>query len=131
VSVVVGSILLVVGAGTAVGATAVLAADTAGRSADGFVQIPAQTVTGTGHALVFDPFELESDLGAPQLGAIVGDVRIGATAEKDVFVGIGPADAVEGYLASVQRLPRSGHRPQFEQPDAFAAAMRTVLSETR
>lgn len=102
-SVVVGSILLVVGAGTAVGATAVLAADTAGRGADGFVQIPTQTVTGTGHALVFDPFELESDMGAPQLGAIVGDVRIGATAGQDVFVGIGPADAVEGYLAGVQR----------------------------
>ncbi|MHA6781941.1 alpha/beta fold hydrolase [Pseudonocardia saturnea] len=28
-------------------------------------------------------------------------------------------------------LPRSGHRPHFEQPDAFAAVMRTVLSETR
>jgi len=26
--------------------------------------------------------------------------------------------------------PRSGHRPQFEQPDMFAATMRTVLSET-
>jgi hypothetical protein len=103
VTVVVGSILLVTGAGTAVGATAVLAADTAGRGADGFVRIPAQTVTGTGHALVFDPFELESDLGAPQLGAIAGDVRIGASAAQDVFVGIGPADAVEGYLAGVQR----------------------------
>jgi proline iminopeptidase len=28
-------------------------------------------------------------------------------------------------------LPDSGHRPHFEQPDAFAAVMRTVLSETR
>lgn len=28
-------------------------------------------------------------------------------------------------------LPDSGHRPHFEQPDAFAALMRTVLSETR
>lgn len=28
-------------------------------------------------------------------------------------------------------LPASGHRPHFEQPDAFAAVMRTVLSETR
>lgn len=103
VTVVVGSILLVTGAGTAVGATALLAADTMGRGADGFVEMPAQTVTGTGHALVFDPFELESDLGAPRLGSIVGDVRIGATAGPDVFVGIGPADAVEGYLAGVQR----------------------------
>lgn len=103
VSVVAGSILLVTGAGTAVGASAVLAADTAGRGADGFVRVPAQTVTGTGHALVFDPFSLESDLGAPRLGEVVGDVRIGATAAQDVFVGIGPADAVEGYLAGVQR----------------------------
>ncbi|MBW0113865.1 DUF4389 domain-containing protein [Pseudonocardia abyssalis] len=102
-TVVVGSILLVTGAGTAVGATAVLAADTAGRGADGFVQVPAQTVAGSGHALVFDPFELESDLGAPQLGAVVGDVRIGATAAQEVFVGLGPAGAVEGYLTGVRR----------------------------
>jgi hypothetical protein len=103
VSVVVGSILLLVGAGTAVGATAVLAADTAGRDAGGFVDLGAQRVTGTGHALVFDPFELESDLGDAQLGSIAGDVRIGAAGERAVFVGIGPADAVEGYLAGVER----------------------------
>lgn len=103
VSVVAGSFLLLVGAGTAVGATAVLAADTAGRDASGFVDLAAQRVTGTGHALVFDPFELESDLGDSQLGSIAGDVRIGAEGEQAVFVGIGPADAVEGYLTGVER----------------------------
>jgi hypothetical protein len=103
VSVVVGSILLVVGAGGAVGATAVLAVDTAGRDAAGFVDIPAQELIGTGHALVFDPFELETDPGTPQLGSIVGDVRIEVTGDRPVFVGIGPADAVEGYLAGVER----------------------------
>ncbi len=103
VTVVVGSLLLLTGAGTAVGATAVLAVDTAGRDESGFVDVPAQGVTGTGHALVFDPFELETDLGAPQLGSVAGDVRIGATAGQAVFVGIGPAADVETYLAGVER----------------------------
>ncbi|MBC8091516.1 MAG: DUF4389 domain-containing protein [Pseudonocardia sp.] len=103
VTVVVGSLLLLIGAGTAVGATAVLAVDTAGRDGSGFVDVPAQAVTGTGHALVFDPFELETDLGAPQLGSVAGDVRIGASGDQAVFVGIGRAGDVEDYLAEVER----------------------------
>ncbi len=103
VAVVAGSVLLFAGAGTAIGATAVLAADTAGRDADGLIDAPVVAVRGTGHALVFDPFELETDLRAPDLASVAGDVRIGAAGEQPVFVGIGPADAVEGYLAGVAR----------------------------
>jgi pimeloyl-ACP methyl ester carboxylesterase len=48
---------------------------------------------------------------------------------------IGPAREWFDVLAAPDKrwieLPDSGHRPHFEQPDAFAAAMRTVLSETR
>jgi hypothetical protein len=126
VAVVVGSIMLLVGAGTAVGATAVLAADTAGRDAAGFVGIGAQRVSGTGHALVFDPIELQTDLDAPQLGSIAGEVRIGAAGERAVFVGIGPADAVEGYLAGVERdrvvtLPM-GRAPVLDQLPGGAPA---------
>lgn len=48
---------------------------------------------------------------------------------------IGPAREWFDALAAPDKqwieLPRSGHRPHFEQPDAFAAVLRTVLSETR
>ena len=48
---------------------------------------------------------------------------------------IGPARQWFDVLVAPDKrwieLPRSGHRPHFEQPDAFAAVMRTVLSETR
>lgn len=105
VAIVVGCMLLLVAAGTAVGGTAVLAADRSGRDSDGFLAVAGQGVTGSGHALVFDPVELQSDPGMPDLGKALGAVRIRATGEAPggVFVGIGPADAVGGYLADVRR----------------------------
>jgi hypothetical protein len=106
VAVVIGSLLLLGGIGAAVGGTAVLTADRAGRDGDGFLNTPSQSYTSSGYALVFDPLELRSAATDENIGALVGDVRVNATgAAQDggVFVGIGPADAVEGYLAAVQR----------------------------
>jgi Domain of unknown function (DUF4389) len=103
-AVVVGSLLLLGGIGTALGATAVLTADQAGRDGDGFLNTPAHTFTGSGYALVFDPVEVRGE--ATTVGAVLGDVRVHATGSgpgSGVFVGIGPADAVEGYLATVER----------------------------
>jgi proline iminopeptidase len=40
-------------------------------------------------------------------------------------------DALDAPTKRWVELPRSGHRPQFEQPALFAAEMRTVLAETR
>ena len=60
VTVVVGSLLLLGGVGVAVGGSAVLAADRGGRDAAGFLDTPAQTFTGNGYALVFDPLELSN-----------------------------------------------------------------------
>ncbi len=111
VTVVIGSLLLLGGIGAAVGGSAVLAADRGGRDADGFLNTPTQTFTGNGYALVFDPLELANAATSQNVGALVGDVRIRATApDAGVFVGIGPADAVDGYLASVQREKVVGYR---------------------
>ena len=106
VTVVVGSVLLLGGVGAAVGGSAVLAADRGGRDASGFLNTPTRTFTGQGYALVFDPIELSGEAASQNLGAIVGDVRVHATGAAEgpgVFVGIGPADAVDGYLAAVER----------------------------
>jgi pimeloyl-ACP methyl ester carboxylesterase len=48
---------------------------------------------------------------------------------------VGPArewfDALDAPDKRWIELPQSGHRPHFEQPDLFAAEMRTVRSEPR
>ena len=82
-----------------------LAADRGGRDAAGFLDTPAQTFTGNGrYALVFDPLELSNAATSRHVDALFGDVRVRAAAQGvGVFVGIGPADAVAGYLASVER----------------------------
>ncbi|HXV94393.1 MAG TPA: DUF4389 domain-containing protein [Pseudonocardia sp.] len=105
VSVVLGSLLLLGAVGLGVGGTTVLLADRTGRDADGFVSTDTRFFTSSGYALVFDPIELHADANAPDLGEVLGDVRIRATGESPagVFVGIGPAAQVQGYLAAVER----------------------------
>lgn len=106
VTAVIGSLLLLGAAGTAVAGTALLVTDRSGRDADGFLNSPTQNFTGDGYALVFDPLELRGAASNDTISALVGDVRVHATGAAQgagVFVGIGPADAVDGYLGSVDR----------------------------
>jgi hypothetical protein len=112
VAVVAGSLLLLGGIGAAIGGTAVLTADRAGRDTSGFLNTPTRTFTGNGYALVFDPLELSNTTTSNNVDALVGDIRVNAAARGgSVFVGIGPADAVDGYLAAVQRDRVLGFRP--------------------
>ncbi len=111
IAVVIGSVLLLGGIGAAIGGSAVLAADRGSRDASGFLNTPTRTFTANGYALVFDPLELSNAAGSQNVGALVGDVRVHASAPgAGVFVGIGPADAVDGYLASVERDRVVGYR---------------------
>jgi hypothetical protein len=105
VTVVIGSLLLVGGLGSAAGGTALLVADQAGRDADGFLTTPTGRFTSSGHALVFDPVELRDNAGRVDLGAVLGDVRIRVAGQDadGVFVGIGPAADVDAYLGAVER----------------------------
>jgi hypothetical protein len=115
-AVVMGSVLLVGGFAAAVGATAVVVADQAGRDSDGFLNTPTRTFISNGYALVFDPVQLQGENATASVGAILGELHIhasspgpgasvqGASGQGDgVFVGIGPAVAVERYLAGVDR----------------------------
>ncbi|OLT00447.1 hypothetical protein BJF90_35250 [Pseudonocardia sp. CNS-004] len=105
VTVVIGSVLLVCGVGSAAGGTALLVADQAGRDAGGFLGTPTRQFTSSGYALVFDPVELRDDAGTVDLGAVLGDLRVRAAGQDadGVFVGIGPAADVERYLGTVDR----------------------------
>jgi hypothetical protein len=109
VTVVAGSVLVLLGVGAAAGGAVALTGDRAARDADGFVTTGARSFTSNGYALVFDTIELHgsrpaADTDAPYLDAVLGDVQVRATAAgPGAFVGIGPADAVAGYLAAVDR----------------------------
>jgi hypothetical protein len=105
VSVVIGSVLLLGGLGGAAGATAVFAADQAGRDADGFLATPTREFSSSGYALVFDPVVLGDDAGTGALGAVLGDIRVRGTGQDPdgVFIGVGPTADVERYLATVDR----------------------------
>ena len=108
-AVVAGSVLVLLGVGAAAGGAVALTGDRAARDADGFVTTGARGFTSNGYALVFDTIELHgsrsaADADARYLDAVLGDVRVRATAAgPGAFVGIGPADAVAGYLAAVDR----------------------------
>ncbi|MFC4944964.1 DUF4389 domain-containing protein [Pseudonocardia sp. GCM10023141] len=101
VSVVVGSVLVLIALGTATAATVALAADRGGRDADGFLTTPSRTFSTSGYALVADAAEIRGDAGG--LNAVIGDVRVRASGTGATFVGIGPAAAVESYLGGVAR----------------------------
>jgi hypothetical protein len=110
-TVVLGSLLVAAALGTAVGGTTLLVADRAGRDAEGFIGTPPQTVSTSGYALVLDPIELRGDPGAPDLEALLGQVRVAASSPTGIFVGIGPASDVDGYLAGVERSRLAEERP--------------------
>jgi hypothetical protein len=108
-AVVAGSVLVLLGVGAAAGGAVALTADRGARDADGFVTTGARGFTSIGYALLFDPIELHgsgpaADPDALDLDAVLGDVRVRATAAgPGAFVGIGPVDAVAGYLTTVDR----------------------------
>ena len=122
---------MLLGVGAAASGAAALTADRGARDADGFVTTGARDFTSSGYALVFDPIELHgsrpaADPGALDLDAVLGDVRVRATAAgPGAFVGIGPADAVAGYLAAVDRERvvdlRSGRAVQQRLPGGAPA----------
>jgi hypothetical protein len=130
-AVVVGSVLLLLGVGAAASGAAALAGDRAARDGDGFLTTGARGFTSSGYALVFDPVELHGSRPAAgpfavDLDGAGGDLRIRATAAgPGAFVGIGPADAVAGYLAAVDRERvvdlRSGRAVQQRLPGGAPA----------
>lgn len=101
VSVVVGSVLVLGGLSALGGAGVLLAADVHGRDAAGYLPSPTQRFAGSGYALVADPIQLGREVGDPDPSGVLGTIRIRAasTDPAGVFVAVGPAAAVEGYLA--------------------------------
>jgi Domain of unknown function (DUF4389) len=115
VTAVIGSLLLVIGVATAVGGIALLVGDRVGRDADGYLSSGTERFTSSGYALQSSVVDLHTDRPGPDLGTIIGDVRVRATGATGnaIFVGIGPASAVDQYLAQVDRDRIFGIGPQW------------------
>jgi hypothetical protein len=107
VSAVLGSVLVAGAAGMAIGAGVLMTADKAGRDADGFLATPVEHFSAPGYALALDAVDLgpaDGRIHSVDPASLLGEVRIRAIGNRTpIFVGIGPADAVSGYLDGVDR----------------------------
>ena len=104
VSAVAGSVLTLAAVGLLTGAAALLWAGQAHRQ-NGFVTSGKVTYATGGHALATSTVQLPADSWAGFGQAVVGKVRIRVTASdptKQVFIGIAPAAAVNGYLSGAR-----------------------------
>lgn len=95
-----GTILIIVGVGTA-GVGGTLAALT---GPDAAISGDAGKVSGNGYALVFNEFTINAGADTKALKSFV-DFKMGAksTTGSELFLGIAPAEAVNGYLQTTAR----------------------------
>lgn len=105
VSLTLGALLVTTSLGLGLPASALVAADLAGRDDNGFVMSGTQPLATGTHAIVSGNLELHQDPpsdGAP--AALVGDTRVTveATDGRATFVGIAPTAQVEDYLDGVE-----------------------------
>lgn len=70
------------------------------RDSAGYLTSPSYELSTPSYAIVTDNFDLASRPG-DWFPTDVADVRIDASSDSALFVGIGPAEAVEEYLAAV------------------------------
>ena len=105
VLVILGSIAALIGAGLLAAGTGLLWADQTQRDDDGYLSAPTETFATSSHAIVSERIDLvEADnRGGRWLlsEAVLGDVRVQAEAQGEVFVGIGRTRDVDAYLGGV------------------------------
>jgi Domain of unknown function (DUF4389) len=112
VAVIGGSLLALFAAALLSAGVAGIVVDQTQRDDQGFVMTHARTYSTGTYALVSDTAKV--DVNGPNWGAViddlVGDLRIRSTSGRRLFVGIGPAAAVDAYLAGVpqQRIDSIG-----------------------
>ena len=105
VSVVIGALLMFAATGLLAAGGGLLWADRTQRT-DGFVLSPTDRLATSGYAISSDTIRL--DTGGEQwvLDDFLGDARLEATAREpgvELFVGVAPSSAADGYLGGVQQ----------------------------
>ena len=102
---VIGSLLVLASVGLLGGGAVALWADHTQRDAAGYVTTDVHAFSTSGSALATEPAELDSPgVGWLYSSVLLGNVRIRVTpanADSALFVGIGPADEIDRYLAGV------------------------------
>jgi hypothetical protein len=97
--VVLGSLATIVSVGMFVAGVAGVVIDQTQRDADGFVMSPTEGLATQSYALVSESI----DGNATAADWFLGMVRVRAESANPVFLGIGPAEAVDRYLDGVRR----------------------------
>ncbi|TIC88311.1 DUF4389 domain-containing protein [Nocardioides sp. GY 10113] len=103
VAVVLGSVLLLTGAGLGVAGLGLGFAQVGLRDSGGYLASGDEYLSTQSYALASDSMEMTYDGPDALLENILGDVRITAEADgtEPLFLGIGPTDEVDAYLAGV------------------------------
>lgn len=84
------------------GGCALVAVDQTQRDDDGFLMSPSQEISSPTYAVVSENADLDTDGAEWALDTFLGTVRIRSESERAVFVGIGPADEVDGFLDGIE-----------------------------
>jgi hypothetical protein len=103
VLIVVGVIAGILAFGLLAGGCALVAVDQTQRDDDGFLMSPSRDLTTPSYAIVSESAKLDTGGAEWALDTFLGTIRIRSESERPVFVGIGPAAAVDAYLAGVDR----------------------------
>jgi hypothetical protein len=103
VLIVVGVIAGILAFAFLVGGCALVAVDRTQRDDDGFLMSPSRQLTTSTYAIVSESADLDTGGAEWALDTFLGTVRITSDSTRPVFVGIGPAAAVDRYLRDVDR----------------------------
>jgi hypothetical protein len=86
-----------------VGGCALVAVDQTQRDDDGFLMSPTEDFSTPTYAIVSENADISGDGAESALDTLLGTVRIRSESVRPVFVGIGPAEDVAGFLGGVER----------------------------
>ena len=122
-AVIAASLLALFAAGVLSAGVAGIVVDQTARDAQGVVMSDPQTYSTATYAFVSDTVTVDvSGLDwSNTLDDLIGDVKVRSDSAQPLFVGIGPADAVDAYLQGVPR----------EEVGDLADATGTVIAGTR
>jgi hypothetical protein len=101
VLIVVGILAGIVAFGLLAGGCALVAIDQTQRDDDGFLMSPTQELSSPTYAIVSESADIDTDGAEWALDTFLGTVRIRSESDLAVFVGIGPADDVDGFLDGI------------------------------
>ena len=102
VLIVVGVLAGILAFGFLASGCALVAVDRTQRDDDGYLMSPSRELTTSTYAIVSESAELDTAGAEWALDTFLGTVRVRSESARPVFVGIGPAASVDGYLQDVE-----------------------------